>query len=119
RAKAGHTRVFIPVSPAVLSFYQNLDKWFLHFKSPELLDRSIFPCSNRNLFGTQNAMIYRRGVMVRQFQSGKYPALFDYNLNDLELDECRVASDWDVRYGASMELSKSKDPEIVNIFLGS
>ncbi len=119
RAKAGCTRVFVPVSPAVLNFFQNLDKWFLHFKSPELLSVPVFPRTNRNLFDGQNAMIYRRGVMVRQFQNGKYPSLFDYNLNDLELDECRVASDWDVRYAASMELSKSTDPEIIKIFLGS
>ncbi len=41
RAKKDHTRVFIPLSPDILEFYNNLGKWFLHFSEPESLSKAI------------------------------------------------------------------------------
>ena len=43
RAKPGYTRVFVPLTPEVLQFYNDLGKWFLHFSEPESLDKAILP----------------------------------------------------------------------------
>ena len=75
-----------------LAFYNNLGKWFLHFSEPESLDKAILPKKNRNLGDRKAAVIYRRGVRVREFESTDTESLFDYNLNDLTIDESRKAS---------------------------
>lgn len=105
RAKAGMTRVFVPLNAEVLTFYNNLGKWFLHFSEPELLGKTILPKSNRNLGDRTAAVIYRRGVRVREFESSDTPSLFDYNLEGLELDESRKVDDWRVQYEAARALA--------------
>lgn len=115
RAKRDHTRVFVPLTPEVLKFYTDLGKWFLHFSEPGSLDKAILPKRNRNLGERQSAVIYRRGVRVREFTSSDTESLFDYNLNDLRLDEARKASDWDVKHHAGRALANG-DKEVLSIF---
>ena len=69
RAKKNFTRVFLPLSADVLEFYNNLGKWFLHFSEPESLGKAILPKKNRNLGDRKAAVIYRRGVRVREFEA--------------------------------------------------
>ncbi len=57
-------------------------------------------------------MIYRKGVRVREFESSDQESLFDYNLNDLTIDESRKASDWDVRHHCGKALANA-DKEIL------
>lgn len=101
RAKSSHTRIFIPLTVEVLDFFNNLGKWFLHFSEPELLDTTILPKSNRNLGDRKAAVIYRRGVRVREFESSDTPSLYDYNLANIKLDESRRVDDWYVQYEAA------------------
>ena len=108
RAKNGTTRVFVPLSNDVLNFFNNLGKWFLHFSEPELLNQTILPKMNRNLTDQKTAVIYRRGVRVREFESSKIPSLFDYNLEQLELDESRKVDDWYVQHYAGKALADAK-----------
>lgn len=105
RAKAGMTRVFVPMNEDVLRFYNNLGKWFLHFSEPENLDKKILPKKNRNLNGRKAAVIYKKGVRVREFESDDTPSLFDYNLDNIDLDESRKVDDWKVRYAAGQALA--------------
>lgn len=114
RARSGYTRVFVPMNADVLKFYNDLGKWFLHFSEPDSLDKAILPKKNRNLGDRKAAVIYRRGVRVREFESSDTESLFDYNLNDLTLDEARKASDWDVRHHCGRALA-SADKEILAI----
>ncbi len=114
RAKRDHTRVFLPLTPEVLEFYNNLGKWFLHFSEPESLDKAILPKANRNLADRKAAVIYRRGVRVREFESLETESLFDYNLNNLTIDEARKASDWDVRHHCGQALA-SADKDVLAI----
>ena len=58
------------------------------------MSKAILPKNNRNLGDRKAAVIYRRGVRVREFESSDQESLFDYNLNDLTIDESRKASDW-------------------------
>jgi hypothetical protein len=116
RARAGTTRVFIPLTTEVLDFYNNLGRWFLHFSEPESINQSILPKRDRNLGNRRAAVIYRRGVRVREFQDNDIPSLFDYNLNYLSLDEARKASDWDVRYYCGRALANAP-LEVLTIFM--
>ncbi len=116
RAKSGYTRVFVPMNAEVLDFYNNLGKWFLHFSEPQLLDKAILPKGNRNLGDRKAAVIYRRGVRVREFQSSDTESLFDYNLDDLRIDESRQASDWDVRHGAGKALANADKATLATLF---
>lgn len=107
RAKSGFTRVFVPLNNDVLNFFNNLGKWFLHFSEPEMLGKLILPKSNRNLGDRKSAVIYRRGVRVREFESSDTPSLFDYNLEHLELDESRKVDDWRVQAEAGRAVSRA------------
>ena len=100
----------------VLEFYNNLGKWFLHFSEPESLDKAILPKNNRNLGDRKAAVIYRRGVRVREFESSDVESLFDYNLNDLSIDESRKASDWDVKHGAGKALADADKKTLAILF---
>ena len=116
RAKSGFTRVFIPLTAEVLDFYTNLGKWFLHFSEPESINKNILPKANRNLGDRKAAVIYRRGVRVREFESSETESLFDYNLDDLRIDESRRASDWDVKHGAGKALASAEKTTLAVLF---
>lgn len=116
RAKSGFTRVFVPLNADVLQFYNDLGKWFLHFSEPESLKKAILPKANRNLGDRSAAVIYRRGVRVREFQAADTESLFDYNLEDLRIDESRQASDWDVKHGAAKALADSEKSTLAILF---
>jgi len=119
RAKKGSdtTRVFVPLTPDVQNFYDNLGRWFLHFSEPSLVSQAILPKAQRNVTpGKQVAVIYRRGVFVREFLSSDRPSLFDYNLNELKLNESRTASDWDVKHACGQAIASADKATLVKVF---
>lgn len=116
RAKAGFTRVFVPMNDDVLRFYNNLGKWFLHFSEPELLTATILPKANRNLGERRTAVIYRRGVRVREFEQSDTPSLYDYNLENLKLDESRKVDDWYVQYEAAQAIAGANVDQIARLW---
>lgn len=116
RAKKNHTRIFIPMNAEVLEFYNNIGKWFLHFSEPESLKLTILPKKNRNIGERQTAVVYRRGVRVREFSASETASLFDYNLEDLELDESRKVDDWNVQYAAAKAISNADEVVISRLW---
>ena len=116
RAKRGSTRVFVPMNAEVLEFFNSLGKWFLHFSEPESLNKAILPKRNRNLGERKAAVIFRRGVRVREFESSDTESLFDYNLNDLTIDESRRASDWDVKHHCGQALGNADKEALAMLF---
>ena len=118
RAKDKFTRVFIPLSPEVQRFYGELPRRFLHFSTPELLEQKILPKAGRNLSTGRGAMIYKRGVFVREVVDEGHPSIFDYNLNDLELDESRNVDDYVVRTQAAYAL-RDADPDTLAVVFKS
>jgi hypothetical protein len=117
RAKAGFTRIYIPLTQEVFNFYRNLGKWFLHFSEPELLGKSILKKNNRNLGENSVAVIYRRGVRVREVQNSNVPSLFDYNLENLQLDECRNVDDYRVQSAAGYSIGNAEIDQLKMILL--
>lgn len=116
RAKAGHTRVFVPLVADVLDFFNDLGKWFLHFSEPELLNKTLLPKRGRNLGDRTTAVIYRRGVRVREFESSDTPSLFDYNLENLKLDESRRVDDWYVAVEAAKAFANADKDSLTRLW---
>jgi hypothetical protein len=110
RAKAGTTRVYIPLDKdgIIETFHKNLGRWFLHFAEPASVCDKILKKNNRNFKDTnKSACIYRRGVFVRQYcqhgQTGE--SLYDYNFgSELQIDESRNCDDYSVRIAASRNI---------------
>ena len=109
RAKKGYTRVFVPAdNEEVIRFFANLGKWFLHFSEPEAITEAILSKKSRNLDpDCKTAVIYRRGVRVREIDQYSSESLFDYNLNDLRVDESRNVDDYQCRNAATKAMAKA------------
>ena len=120
RAKRGFTRVFVPAdNEEVIRFYANLGKWFLHFSEPETITTTILAKKSRNLEpNCHTAVIYRRGVRVREIDQYASESLFDYNLNDLRVDESRNADDYACRTAAAKAMAKASS-EVLATWLRS
>jgi hypothetical protein len=103
---------------AIFSFRNNLGKWFLHFSEPESLKNSILQKKNRNIQDKQTSVIYRRGVRVREISSWSTESLFDYNLDDLRMDESRNVDDYVCQAAAAKELANA-DVYTITKLLGS
>src|SRR5438270_2589866 len=111
------TRVFIPLTDEVFEFHRNLGKWFLHFSEPHLINQAILPKRNRNLNGRKAAVIYRRGVRVREFEASDKASLFDYNINNLAMDESRKADDWKIQFEAARALRDASSDILTKVIL--
>lgn len=115
RAKRDVTRVYIPITEEIevdcLEFVDQLSKWFLHFG--EFADcvgkTSIIRKSLKS-----NARIYRRGVFVREVQ---HVSVFDYNLNNLKLDEARVANDYSTKWEAASTVRDCQNIDVLTDLL--
>jgi hypothetical protein len=118
RAKSGFTRVFVPLTPAVQQFLDELPRRFLHFSEPENLKKKILPKRDRNLNGGRSAMIYKKGVLVREVAEEGFPSIYDYNFGDeLELDESRCVNDYAVKSAAARALGYCCDADILGLVL--
>jgi hypothetical protein len=80
------------------------------------LSKAILPKKDRNLGDRKAAVIYRRGVRVREFESSDTESLFDYNLNNLTIDEARKASDWDVKHHCGRALANADKDILARLF---
>lgn len=120
RAKRGYTRVFVPAdNEEVIRFFANLGKWFLHFSEPEAITQAILSKKARNLDpGCRTAVIYRRGVRVREIDQYAAESLFDFNLNDLRVDESRNVDDYACRNAAARAMAKAS-PEVLATWMRS
>lgn len=118
RAKSGFTRVFIPYVDVVANFYVELDRRFLHFSEPHNLDVKILPKAGRNISpARQVAMIYKKGVLVREIKHADERSLFDYNFGDeLTLDESRNVDDYSVKAEAAKILRKADVSTLTRMF---
>jgi hypothetical protein len=118
RARSGFTRVLIPYVDLTASFYLELDQRFLHFGEPHHLDVNILPKASRNISpNRQVAMIYKKGVLVREIEFADERSLFDYNFGDeLRLDESRNVDDSSVKAEAAKLLRKADIPTLTRMF---
>lgn len=104
RAKRGTTRIFVPLSQAIQKFYNELPKRFLFFNEQHILQSGLKVLEKRDRnIRRSSPMIYKHGVLVRELLS-PLPSLFDYNLNDLQLDECRNSDEYTIQYYMSRAL---------------
>lgn len=93
RAKAGYTRVFLPLTHEVQAYYNNIHDNFLHFSNRQV--NKFMPKKEGEL---TTAKLYRKGVLVGQLALWHKPSIFNYNLGDeLSLDESRNLNEWNAR----------------------
>lgn len=106
-AKPGTTRIYVPVTPEVQQFYTELPKRFLHFTEGGLPTEAVLEKRGRGLGDAEGcAMVYKQGVFVAHLNHDR-PSLFDYNLNGLDLDECRNASHYMAKHNAGIALGRA------------
>lgn len=116
RAKDGFTRVFIPFNQDVQRFFMELPKRFLHFSEPETIRQVILTKRDRNLGNVKSAMVYRKGVYVREVRSSD-PSLFDYNFSDqLRIDEARNVDDWRVAEAAAVAMRTADVDTLATVY---
>lgn len=104
RAKSGYTRVFIPFTQEVENYYNQITKRFLRFsKTPKGV---ILSKADRSFSEPELGMIYLEGIFVAQMKS---KTLFDYNFNSnqLEIDECRNSDEYSVRRAMARAIGES------------
>lgn len=110
RAKAGHTAVFLPLTPEIQECWKQLGTLFLHFSQPHLINAKILP-----KLSAKNVLIYKKGVLVSRVEE---ESVFDYNLGDeLSLDESRNAQVWDVRYACSKAIADAEPRDLAKILM--
>jgi len=118
RARDGFTRVYVEASEAVQKYVAELPKRFLHFSNdPSQVKRSFLNKSDRNTNGKKTAVIYRAGVYVREVEQGD-ESIYDYNfkVSELQIDECRNASDYSVKAAIARLYRRATPTELVPVF---
>lgn len=110
--KEGYTRVFIPYIGDVVKCHSELSERFLHFGSPELLDKTFLPKVKAG-----PAKVYCKGVFIRVL--GGEDSLFDYNIDNLELDECRNVDDWKAMYTITEYIANAPSNVIYDFLLSA
>lgn len=118
RAVSDWTQVYIPMTPDIQKFYNELNWRFLHFGRRNLLDKKILPkitADNPDPSSRSNVTrVYKKGVLVATLP---YPSVRDYNLGrELRLDESRNASEWDVKYAVAKALANADATDLSLIF---
>jgi hypothetical protein len=119
RAKNNHTRVFLPASsPEINYYFMNLGENFLHFSevAKELEEGVQIIEKSKRSEEVHEAKMYRRGVFVRKMTRGNMPALFDYNLNNIQLDESRTINDYAALSESARALSNASENILVKYF---
>lgn len=85
RAADGFTRIFVPLTDEVEDYYVKLPQKFLQFSTDVSPGETMF--SNAT---PSPCKIYKKGVFVREIGE---KSIFNYNMDNLKLDECRNAND--------------------------
>lgn len=107
RAKSGTTSVYLPWTPKVKEVFEQLGKMFLHFNFSNLLDKTILPKRDKD-----RILVYKKGVLVYE---AKGNSLFDYNLNNIKLDESRNADYYAIRSAIAQALRDASVEDVVKV----
>lgn len=115
RAKKGCTRVFVPYTDDVEEFHGRLRQWFMHFGETSNLEQRILLKAGRNFGRQQTAVVYRRGVRVREYRASEEDSIFDYNL-DIPIDESRNLDDQNAKHEVGKVLRNAPANRLARIF---
>lgn len=105
----GEFSVYITASPELMEINSNFDKYFCVNRDP------VYTHNVGDIYSKIDAglRLYTHGVLVHHDDS--YFALYDYNLNDVKLNEERnISSIWDVEWTIARLLYSLNDPVIVS-----
>ena len=119
RACDGYTQVYVEMNEAVMRYFGELPRRFLHFSDrPKQVRESLLPKATRNLGNKRTAMIYREGVFVREIEECDTESIYDFNfrVNQLRIDESRNSTEYEARAAAARLLRTASAAELVPIF---
>jgi hypothetical protein len=89
-------------------YYDNLDQYF----NEELLKETRSSIISK---GSASKMkVFKKGIRIIEEES-ELVSLFDYHLIDADLNEERIASEWEIRYHVSRLLMRCDDKEIIKV----
>lgn len=110
------TRVFIPFTTEIQKCYNELNVLFLHFSGHKFDKPVLEKLGNNRIKDNFGPVIYRKGVLVGELESKK--SLFDYNIDNIEIDESRNIQKYSAKTKIAYVLSNS-DVETFQKILGS
>lgn len=90
-------------------YYDNLDRYF-NFDFLKSTKEAVIPKPKISPLN-----VFKRGVTVLPDSDDPIMSLFDYHLPDIDLNEERVASIWDIRYDVTQVLLRLKNSEQVDL----
>lgn len=108
RASKDYVRVYIPMSREVEKYVDNLKKNFLMFRFNYNPKQTILPKDEPG-----PARLYRKGVFVGEFGIN---SLYDYNIDNLELKECRIVDSYEAERKAAIALMTNKSGKLKKFF---
>lgn len=120
-AKDGYVRVFMPLDDDgnIEEYFLNIHRYFLN-RRPSY-DPSAVVIDKKEAGPSR---IYRKGVFVGEFGHDETDrGLFDYNINDIPINECRIVSEGDARtycaralrnQGSKSQISKYFDKVVLD-----
>lgn len=95
----GQTRVYVPLTPDIVEYYNNLSRYFLHAvgleESPTIANLTEEKCR-----------VYRKGVLVGALHQ---TSAYHYNLPDVPLDESRNIKSYEASYHISRYIVEKMD----------
>lgn len=96
KGESGFTRFYVECTPDIEAYVREIDKHFLHFCFMESKETIRVPAGE-----ARGPRIYRRGVFIRELplrngidEQHFKGAVYDYNFQDMPIDECRNLDDW-------------------------
>jgi hypothetical protein len=109
RAKDGFTRIFVEESPEILEYYANRRKYLLWMGDVDTSKSCTLPKDSLEA----PLRVYRKGVLVGEFECH---SLFNYNLNDVSINEARVVTIGNAACDVSF-LIRDANPSIIETYL--
>jgi hypothetical protein len=100
--ETGKTRVFFRETPEINQYFYNIGKYFLQFSNRSDKTKNIMKKIKDGA-----PILYRKGVLVREMQSSEN-SLYDYNLNEMRIDECRNMDDYSGRSAITSALARDQ-----------
>ncbi len=108
RAKEGVIRFYIPLTQAVQAYVLKMGINFPCIMPDYDKTKTILPGDNGN------CKIYRKGVMVGEFPQ---KSLFNYNIKNVEIDECRIVNSDVARAECARHLAAKATAEQAELYV--
>lgn len=110
--ESGYSLFYIEMTDAIVNMWHNFGRYFTSFRNDiicEVQSGKLYPANGKSV-------IYRKGIKVYEEKSRN--AVFDYDIDYLEINESRVIKDtWDIQYYGGLLISRLPDQSAIRSFI--